>query len=151
MCKTLARNINPGRDSGCFRGFWLELVAQIEFLEWTESDHLRHSKCAGLRDDKVARSIRKEPEAKCSRSQPPRGSNRSSSSRFVVCIEEGFLAVIQQCGRQLMGIDCRGKDIVECAVKERPHARLRVSLESTLLLHRHSADRICFSPPRARL
>jgi bifunctional non-homologous end joining protein LigD len=26
-----------------------ELVAQIEFLEWTESDHLRHSKFACLR------------------------------------------------------------------------------------------------------
>jgi ATP-dependent DNA ligase len=25
------------------------LVAQIEYLEWTESDHLRHSKFAGLR------------------------------------------------------------------------------------------------------
>jgi bifunctional non-homologous end joining protein LigD len=39
---------------------WPELVAQIEFLEWTESDHLRHSKYAGLRDDKDARSVIKE-------------------------------------------------------------------------------------------
>jgi len=41
---------------------WLrpELVAQIEFLEWTESGHLRHSKFAGLRDDKDARSVVKE-------------------------------------------------------------------------------------------
>jgi len=30
-----------------------ELVAQIEFLEWTESDHLRHSTFAGLREDKA--------------------------------------------------------------------------------------------------
>jgi ATP-dependent DNA ligase len=37
-----------------------ELVAQIEFLEWTEGDHLRHSKFAGLRDDKNARSVVKE-------------------------------------------------------------------------------------------
>jgi len=37
-----------------------ELVAQIEFLEWTESDHLRHSKFVGLRDDKDARSVIKE-------------------------------------------------------------------------------------------
>ena len=36
------------------------LVAQIEFLEWTESDHLRHSKFAGLREDKDARSVVKE-------------------------------------------------------------------------------------------
>jgi DNA ligase D-like protein (predicted ligase) len=28
-----------------------EFVAQIEFLEWTESDHLRHSKFAGLGED----------------------------------------------------------------------------------------------------
>ena len=37
-----------------------ELVAQIEFLEWTESDHLRHSKFAGLREDKDARAVVKE-------------------------------------------------------------------------------------------
>ena len=37
-----------------------ELVAQIEFLEWTDADHLRHSKFAGLRDDKDARSVVKE-------------------------------------------------------------------------------------------
>ena len=34
-----------------------ELVAQIEFLEWTESDHLRHSKFAGFRNDKEARTV----------------------------------------------------------------------------------------------
>src|SRR5215469_12932808 len=37
-----------------------ELVVQIEFLEWTESDHLRHSKFAGLREDKDARTVIKE-------------------------------------------------------------------------------------------
>ena len=37
-----------------------QIVAQIEFLEWTESDHLRHSKFAGLRDDKNPRSVIKE-------------------------------------------------------------------------------------------
>ena len=41
---------------------WLrpELVAQIEFLEWTESDHLRHSKFVGLREDKDPRTVIKE-------------------------------------------------------------------------------------------
>ena len=41
---------------------WLrpELVAQIDLLEWTESDHLRHSKFAGLREDKDARTVAKE-------------------------------------------------------------------------------------------
>jgi DNA ligase D-like protein (predicted ligase) len=37
-----------------------KLVAQIEFLQWTESDHLRHSKFARLRDDKDPRSVVKE-------------------------------------------------------------------------------------------
>ena len=37
-----------------------ERVAQIEFLEWTESDHPRHSSFAGLRDDKDARTVIKE-------------------------------------------------------------------------------------------
>jgi len=42
--------------------FWVrpKLVAQIEFLEWTESDHLRHSKFVGLREDKDASPVRKE-------------------------------------------------------------------------------------------
>jgi ATP-dependent DNA ligase len=38
---------------------WLKpmLVAQIEFLEWTGDNHLRHTKFAGLRDDKNARQV----------------------------------------------------------------------------------------------
>jgi bifunctional non-homologous end joining protein LigD len=44
------------------KAVWLkpEIVAQIEFLEWTESDHLRHSKFVGLRDDKKPKSVVKE-------------------------------------------------------------------------------------------
>jgi hypothetical protein len=32
---------------------WLrpELVAQIEFVEWTEANHLRHARFVGLRED----------------------------------------------------------------------------------------------------
>jgi ATP-dependent DNA ligase len=37
-----------------------ELVAQIEFLEWTESDQLRHSKFGGLRGDKDPKTVVKE-------------------------------------------------------------------------------------------
>jgi bifunctional non-homologous end joining protein LigD len=37
-----------------------EIVAQIEYLEWTESDHLRHASFAGLREDKDAPSVVKE-------------------------------------------------------------------------------------------
>lgn len=41
---------------------WLrpETVAQVEFLEWTEGDRLRHSKFVGLRDDKDPRQVVKE-------------------------------------------------------------------------------------------
>jgi len=41
---------------------WLrpEAVAQIEFLEWTAGDRLRHSKFAGLREDKNSREVVKE-------------------------------------------------------------------------------------------
>jgi DNA ligase D-like protein (predicted ligase) len=44
------------------KAFWLkpEAVAQIEFLEWTEADRLRHSKFVGLREDKDPRSVVKE-------------------------------------------------------------------------------------------
>jgi bifunctional non-homologous end joining protein LigD len=41
---------------------WLrpEAVAQIEFLDWTAGDRLKHSKFAGLREDKSARLVVKE-------------------------------------------------------------------------------------------
>jgi bifunctional non-homologous end joining protein LigD len=40
-----------------------EVVAQIEFTDWTDANHLRHSRFAGLRDDKDAREVRKEVPA----------------------------------------------------------------------------------------
>ena len=41
---------------------WLRpvLVAQLEFLEWTADNHLRHTTFIGLRDDKPARTVRRE-------------------------------------------------------------------------------------------
>jgi len=44
------------------KAIWLrpEAVAQIEFLEWTEADRLRHSKFVGLREDKDPGSVVKE-------------------------------------------------------------------------------------------
>ena len=41
---------------------WLKpvLVAQIEFLEWTGDNHLRHTKFVALRDDKPAAQVRRE-------------------------------------------------------------------------------------------
>jgi DNA ligase D-like protein (predicted ligase) len=44
------------------KAVWLrpEAVAQIEFLEWTEGNRLRHSKFVGLREDKNPRDVVKE-------------------------------------------------------------------------------------------
>jgi ATP-dependent DNA ligase len=41
---------------------WLKpaLVGQVEFVEWTADDHLRHSKFVGLREDKDARDVARE-------------------------------------------------------------------------------------------
>jgi bifunctional non-homologous end joining protein LigD len=41
---------------------WLkpEAVAQIDFLEWTGADHLRHTKFVALRDDKDPRKVIRE-------------------------------------------------------------------------------------------
>jgi DNA ligase D-like protein (predicted ligase) len=45
---------------------WLrpEVVAQIEFLQWTAGDRLRHSKFVGLRDDKDPHAVLKEHAGK---------------------------------------------------------------------------------------
>ena len=37
-------------------------MAEIEFLEWTGADHLRHTTFVGLRDDKDPRSVVRETE-----------------------------------------------------------------------------------------
>jgi ATP-dependent DNA ligase len=41
---------------------WLKpvLVGQFEFLEWTDVNHLRHTKFVGLRDDKKAKDVIRE-------------------------------------------------------------------------------------------
>jgi|SoiMethySBSTD1v2_1073268.scaffolds.fasta_scaffold29541_5 DNA polymerase LigD, ligase domain len=42
---------------------WVEptLVAQVRFVEWTAEGHLRHAAFLGLRTDKPARAVRREP------------------------------------------------------------------------------------------
>ena len=44
------------------KAVWLrpEIVVQIEFLEWTAADRLRHSQFAGLREDKEPRDVSKD-------------------------------------------------------------------------------------------
>jgi bifunctional non-homologous end joining protein LigD len=37
-----------------------ELVAQIEFTEWTPDGHLRPSKRTGIREDKGAKDVARE-------------------------------------------------------------------------------------------
>jgi ATP-dependent DNA ligase len=41
---------------------WLkpQLVVQVEFTDWTEANHLRHSRFAGVRDDKDPREVTHE-------------------------------------------------------------------------------------------
>jgi DNA ligase D-like protein (predicted ligase) len=44
---------------------WLkpQLVAQIEYADWTDVNHLRHSKFIALRDDKAAKDVKREQPA----------------------------------------------------------------------------------------
>jgi len=35
-------------------------VAEVEFLEWTDANHLRHTKFVGLRDGKDPRKVARE-------------------------------------------------------------------------------------------
>ena len=37
-----------------------QVVAEVEFLEWTGADHLRHTKFVGLRDDRDPRTVVRE-------------------------------------------------------------------------------------------
>jgi len=60
----LARDTNPFDDHIPYRkAHFLEpvLVAQVEFLEWTHNHTLRAPSYKGLRDDKAAADVRREP------------------------------------------------------------------------------------------
>lgn len=46
--------------SGTFLPMRPEAVAQVEFLEWTDANHLRHTKFVGLRGDKDPNEIVRE-------------------------------------------------------------------------------------------
>ena len=39
------------------------LVAQVQFVEWTAENRLRHSKFLGLRTDKAAKDVQRENRA----------------------------------------------------------------------------------------
>lgn len=51
--RTLGQGLTAAKMKECV---WLTptLVAQIEFVEWTPDNHLRHSRFIGLREDKKA-------------------------------------------------------------------------------------------------
>jgi ATP-dependent DNA ligase len=55
-----ARSISYLNANASAFGFDRRYVARIEYLEWTDGDHLRHSKFAGLRVDKRAQDVNKE-------------------------------------------------------------------------------------------
>jgi bifunctional non-homologous end joining protein LigD len=60
----LTRPTSPFADRVPFReAVFLEpsLVAEVEFTEWTHTHTLRHPSYKGLRDDKPASSVRREP------------------------------------------------------------------------------------------
>jgi bifunctional non-homologous end joining protein LigD len=52
-----ALTANEMKECRCLKP---QLVAQIEFTEWTPDGHLRDSSFSGLREDKDAREIRRE-------------------------------------------------------------------------------------------
>jgi bifunctional non-homologous end joining protein LigD len=62
------------------RPHWVKpaLVAQVKFTEWTSDGRLRHPVYLGLRDDKKAEDVRREPEISRVRSSPSRKSDRNA-------------------------------------------------------------------------
>ena len=76
---------------------WLrpEAVAQVEFLEWTAGDRLRHSTFVGLREDKSARlglrSTSEKPDRVLAPTLPVSGHQKASElCRCSFCTESFF-------------------------------------------------------------
>ncbi|MCE3045061.1 DNA ligase D [Legionella sp. 16cNR16C] len=67
-------NTNP---PGVRSSTWVkpELIAEVEFSEWTDDGHLRHPSFKGLRLDKMAKEIRNEEEIPLKKITPVKGKN----------------------------------------------------------------------------
>jgi bifunctional non-homologous end joining protein LigD len=73
------------------RPHWVKpvLVAQVKFTEWTSDGRLRHPVYLGLRDDKKAEDVRREPEISRVRSSPSRKSDRNAPNSARVAPSPG--------------------------------------------------------------
>lgn len=60
-----------------------ELVAEVEFAQWTEDGMLRHPSFQGLREDKKAKEVKRERPA--TSAQTSGGSSKSKSSSNATC------------------------------------------------------------------
>jgi bifunctional non-homologous end joining protein LigD len=81
------------RPPGAAEAHWVrpELVAEVEFTEWTEDGRLRHPSFKGIREDKAAADVVRERPAKpvatprragarAPKTTPPTGGRRSTAS-----------------------------------------------------------------------
>jgi bifunctional non-homologous end joining protein LigD len=64
------------------RPHWVKpaLVAQVKFTEWTSDARLRHPVYLGLRDDKKAEDVRREPDSPRARLSPSKEPHRNASN-----------------------------------------------------------------------
>ena len=62
LAKVPPRDTRFGRPLALSRVHWVqpELVAEVDYLTWTEDGLLRHVTYQGLREDKSVRKIRRE-------------------------------------------------------------------------------------------
>jgi hypothetical protein len=60
------------------------IVAQIEYADWTDVNHLRHSKFVALRDDKRLPVTAQTPSG----AWKPSRIGRNVSKRFGICLRE---------------------------------------------------------------
>lgn len=64
------------------RAHWVrpELVVEVKFNEWTEDGHLRQPIVLGLRDDKDARDVKREPESIMTHSHDKQSAKQARST-----------------------------------------------------------------------
>jgi bifunctional non-homologous end joining protein LigD len=84
LLRPLETAVCPFRDppKSNERPHWVkpDLVAQVRFTEWTSDGRLRHPVYLGLRDDKKAKDVRREPEISRVRSSRSSESARKASN-----------------------------------------------------------------------
>ena len=134
---------NPPRGYEAKGAHWIrpELVAEVEFTEWTNDGTLRHPSFQGLREDKKARDVvRERPAADASveAEAPPRAAKKAASRKTAAAKTKAASASSATDGSTVAGVKLSNPDKLlypEAGITKRDLALFYEEIADRILPH----------------